>query len=131
MRTILFIILLTSSLGDSNAQCFSPFQSTAGKILGMEVTSNSYKLRSLIRNGAAQNADNPRFVAICLDITLGLFGMHRLYLGTDLMVPIAYTFTIGGGGILWIADLVLLITAKDITPFMNNPNMFMWQNTRE
>jgi hypothetical protein len=32
--------------------------------------------------------------------------------------------------VLWIADLVLLITTEDITKFMNNPNVFMWNEKK-
>jgi len=72
------------------------------------------------------NHENPRLVAIALDLTLGLFGMHRLYLGTDVKVPVAYTLTFGGGGILWLVDLVLLISTPDIALYQNNPHLFMW-----
>ena len=70
--------------------------------------------------------DNQRAVAIGLDVSLGLFGVHRMYLGTDLKVPVIYTSTIGGGGVLWLIDLGLLVAVKDLTPFKNNPNVFMW-----
>jgi len=70
--------------------------------------------------------DNQRAVAIGLDVSLGLFGVHRMYLGTDLKVPVIYTSTIGGGGVLWLVDLGLLIAVKDLTPFKDNPNVFMW-----
>jgi hypothetical protein len=36
--------------------------------------------------------------------------------------------TIGGGGVLWLVDLGLLIAVKDLSPFKNNPNVFMWNN---
>lgn len=72
--------------------------------------------------------DNPRLVAIMLNISLGMFGVHRMYLGTDLKVPILYTVTLGGGTVLWLVDLGLLIATKDISPFMNNPHFFMWIN---
>lgn len=75
---------------------------------------------------AAYRSENPRLVAIALNITLGMFGMHRLYLGTDVKVPIFYTVTLGGGLVLWVADLVLLVSSKEIEPFMDNPNFFMW-----
>jgi len=75
---------------------------------------------------AIQKAENPRLVAIALDVTLGLFGMHRLYLGTDIKVPIAYTLTFGGGAIVWIVDLVLLVASPNIESFKNNPHFFMW-----
>ena len=70
--------------------------------------------------------DTQRAVAIGLDVSLGLFGVHRMYLGTDLKVPVIYTSTIGGGGVLWLIDLGLLVAVKDLTPFKNNPNVFMW-----
>ena len=68
----------------------------------------------------------PRLVAIALDISLGLLGVHRLYLGTDLKVPVMYTLTLGGGGVLWLVDLGLLIATKDISKYYNNPRLFMW-----
>ena len=74
--------------------------------------------------------DNQKAVAIGLDVSLGLFGVHRMYLGTDLKVPVIYTATIGGGGVLWLIDLGLLVAVKDLTPFKNNPNVFMWNTTR-
>ncbi len=74
--------------------------------------------------------DNQRAVAIGLDVSLGLFGVHRMYMGTDLKVPVIYTATIGGGGVLWLVDLGLLVAAKDLAPFKNNPNVFMWNTTR-
>lgn len=74
--------------------------------------------------------DNQRAVAIGLDVSLGLFGVHRMYLGTDLKVPVIYTSTIGGGGVLWLVDLGLLVAVKDLTPFKHNPNVFMWNTTR-
>ncbi len=71
-------------------------------------------------------ADNPRLVAIALNISLGMFGVHRLYLGTDVKVPIFYTLTLGGGMMLWVVDLALLITADDLEKFIDNPHVFMW-----
>jgi hypothetical protein len=70
--------------------------------------------------------ENPRAVAIALDVTLGYFGVHRMYLGTDPKVPIFYTLSMGGGGVLWLVDLGVLIAHKDIDPYINNPRMFMW-----
>jgi TM2 domain-containing membrane protein YozV len=74
--------------------------------------------------------ENQRAVAIGLDVSLGLFGVHRMYLGTDLRVPVIYTATIGGGGVLWLVDLGLLVAVKDLTRFKDNPNVFMWNSYR-
>ena len=71
-------------------------------------------------------SDNPRAVAIALNATLGMFGVHRMYLGTDIKVPVIYTVTLGGGLVLWVVDLGLLIASKDIKPYMDNPHVFMW-----
>lgn len=71
-------------------------------------------------------SDNPRAVAIALNATLGMFGVHRMYLGTDIKVPVIYTVTLGGGLVLWVVDLGLLIGTKDIKPYMDNPHVFMW-----
>jgi TM2 domain-containing membrane protein YozV len=84
------------------------------------------KLSSGATHFLSNHQDNPRLVAIGLDLAVGVFGMHRAYLGTKLQVPVFYTFTAGGGGVLWLVDLALLIFSKDIEPFMNNPHVFMW-----
>jgi len=82
-------------------------------------------------NNHLAKSENPRLVAIALDLTLGLFGMHRLYLGTDVKVPVAYTLTFGGGGVLWLVDLALLIGSRDIESYKNNPHLFMWIPTEQ
>lgn len=77
-------------------------------------------------NDKITQSENPRLVAIGLDLALGLFGMHRLYLGTNVKVPVAYTLTFGGGGVLWLVDLALLIGSPSIESYKNNPHLFMW-----
>jgi TM2 domain-containing membrane protein YozV len=79
----------------------------------------------------ALGQENARLVAIALDVALGLFGMHRMYLGTDIQVPIFYTLTVGGGCILWLVDLGLLIFSKDIEKYKNNPHVFMWLDKKD
>jgi hypothetical protein len=72
--------------------------------------------------------ESRRIVAVVLCITLGPFGMHRLYLGTEPQVPAAYTVTLGGGfGFVTIIDLLHLVFAKDISPYRNNPHFIMWK----
>jgi len=73
-----------------------------------------------------QFKDNARLVAIGLNVTLGMLGVHRIYLGTDVKVPIVYALTFGGGGVLWLVDLGFLIATKDIRPFMHNKHVFMF-----
>jgi len=77
-------------------------------------------------NKTSGKEQNVRLTAIALNVSLGVFGMHRLYLGTDVKVPVFYTLTLGGGMILWIVDLGCLIFTKDISPYYDNPHVFMW-----
>ncbi|MCB0760772.1 MAG: TM2 domain-containing protein [Flavobacteriales bacterium] len=71
--------------------------------------------------------ENPRWVAAMLTVGLGFFGMHRLYLGTDVKVPIIYVATLGGGfGVLPFVDLMHILFTKDLEPYKNNTHVFMW-----
>ena len=68
-----------------------------------------------------------RIIAAFLCITLGPFGMHRLYLGTKPRVAAAYTLTLGGGlGIVPAIDLLHIIFSRDISRFKNNDDFIMW-----
>lgn len=68
-----------------------------------------------------------RLIAAFLCITLGPFGMHRLYLGTQPRVAAAYTLTLGGGiGLVPVIDLFHIVFSKDISRFKNNDNFIMW-----
>ncbi|MFZ6053166.1 NINE protein [Halocola ammonii] len=76
--------------------------------------------------------ENPRLVSILLTLALGPFGAHRIYLGTDVKVPVFYTLTLGGGlGILPVIDLLHLVFTKDISVYYNNPRIFMWSGNKE
>jgi TM2 domain len=120
------ILLVTCVCSDLNAQSRNRFNTIAAKIFFEEKEEGLLTLRPFFGGSDSSEPENPRLVAIILDATLGVLGMHRIYLGTDLKVPILYTFTLGGGGILWLVDLGLLIFTDDITPYMNNPSVFMW-----
>lgn len=122
MRSLLSILLLSLLLSFSNAVSAQlQTESVIGSMVWVRNDDGFIELRP-----AAQKAENTRLVAIALDLTLGLFGMHRLYLGTDIRVPIGYTLTFGGGGVLWLVDLAMLVGAPDIESFKNNPHFFMW-----
>jgi TM2 domain-containing membrane protein YozV len=75
---------------------------------------------------AGSNKD--AIVAIVLDFFLGGFGVHRFYLGTEVMTGIGYILTCGGiFGIVPLVDfVVLIIDNKDISKYVNNPKFFMW-----
>ena len=67
-------------------------------------------------------------VALILDFFLGGFGIHRFYLGTEVMTGIGYILTCGGiFGIVPIVDFIeLIINYDDISRYVNNPKFFMW-----
>ncbi len=67
-------------------------------------------------------------VAIVLDFFLGGLGIHRFYLGTEVLTGLGYILTCGGiFGIVPLVDfVVLIIDMKDISPYINNPKFFMW-----
>jgi len=123
VRVLLTILVICLSGLTLKAQKKLRLQEIAGKVMFHEVADNEYQLRSLFKKN---KKDNVRLTAIALNVSLGLLGVHRLYLGTDVKIAAAYALTCGGGCILWLVDLGLLIGTKDITPFMNNPRLFMW-----
>lgn len=70
--------------------------------------------------------NHSKLVAASLDLTLGLFGVHRLYLGTSPQVPVIYTLSLGGGGFLVLSDLGVIIFTKDLEQFADDPHVIMW-----
>ena len=118
MRTVFLLCFLFFGISTFGQESFG------GNFSIKEASLEKFNNRKIVQKLRA--LDNQRAVAIGLDVSLGLFGVHRMYLGTDLKVPVIYTSTIGGGGVLWLVDLGLLIAVKDITPFKNNSNVFMW-----
>jgi len=71
-----------------------------------------------------------RLVAATLTLTLGVFAAHRLYLGTDVKVPIIYGLTFGGFGVLVLIDLAHILFTKDLKAYMGNNKVFMWSTGR-
>lgn len=75
----------------------------------------------------AKERKNSKVIAVAFAITLGHFGVHRLYLGTSNHVPLFYTATLGGGlGFLPLADIVAIIATKDLSRYENNDKVLMW-----
>lgn len=70
--------------------------------------------------------ESKRFTAALLCLTLGPFGMHRLYLGTSPQVAAAYSITLGAIGIVPVVDLLLITFSKDISRFKDNKRVIMW-----
>jgi len=121
---ILLLLLVSASIADAQKRRFP--ETLVGKILFEQTGEKEYSFRLADPADTSGVHDNTRLIAILLDVSLGLFGVHRLYLGTDVKVPVFYTLTIGGGGILWLIDLGLILFSKDLEPFIDNPHIFMW-----
>lgn len=64
--------------------------------------------------------------AALLAVFLGPFGVHRIYLGTTANVPVVYSLTLGGLGILPIIDLISILTTKKLERYMNQDRVIMW-----
>ncbi len=67
--------------------------------------------------------------ALTYTAAVGVCGIHRLYLGSNTGVFIAYLCTGGGCGIIQTVDwVVLLIGAlnNDISKYEDNEKLFMW-----
>lgn len=87
-------------------------------------------LRQMVLAGdslAGPEAREPqRLVAAALAVTLGPFAAHRLYLGTDVKVPIVYGLTFGGFGVLVLIDLGHILFTKDLQAYRHNRKVLMW-----
>jgi TM2 domain-containing membrane protein YozV len=133
MRSIIFIVIFLMAGVITPAMAFYAQNEFVAISSGMSgADSDFFSGDSLSGNGLAasdvqQISENRRAVAIILNITLGMLGVHRLYLGTKPWVPAVYLFTFGGGFfMLPFVDLVFLIANKDISRFENNPRVLMW-----
>lgn len=84
------------------------------------------RFRTLVESLKSKRKTN-KLTASILTITLGVFGVHRLYLGTETKIPVLYTATLGGGlGIVPLVDLIFILASKDIERFENDNRFFMW-----
>lgn len=62
--------------------------------------------------------------------SFGICGVHRLYLGTEIITFVGYLITAGGCGIVqtvdWIVLLIELIDTNNFDKYIDNPKFFMW-----
>jgi hypothetical protein len=125
MRIIVCVAFLTLMMHQLSAQeqVLRRFRGPVGRLFFEESAPQQFEWKG---GGDTLTASNHRGVAIALALSLGVFGMHRIYLGTEPLVPVFYSLTIGGGMLLWITDLALLIFTRDISRYYNCPGVFMW-----
>ena len=99
---------------------------SAPEVVNAAFTNLNLSTNSTAPLAAAANKD--AVVAILLDFFLGGFGVHRFYLGTEVMTGIGYILTCGGifGIVPFVDFIVLIINMNDISKYVNNPKFFMW-----
>jgi len=72
-----------------------------------------------------------KLIAALLAFPLGIFGLHRIYLGTSAVTTLAYIATFGGVfGILPFIDFVLILINRDVNTYANNKGVFMWSRPK-
>ncbi len=74
------------------------------------------------------SSDKSAPVALLLDFFLGGLGVHRFYLGTEVLTGVGYILTCGGFfGVMPLIDfIVIIINIEDISKYVDNPKFFMW-----
>ena len=75
--------------------------------------------------------DNRKLAAAVLSFPFpfGIVGLHRIFLGTAPYVPVVYIASVGGVfGILPFIDFCVILFDRDISRFVNNQKVFMWEN---
>ena len=115
--------MICPAFGQKQAS-LSPIQVQTAESLA-ESSATRYDIRQLHQKQRKRTKIR-RGVAVILAILLGPFGVHRLYLGTGELVPLAYTLTLGGLMILPLIDLFCILFTKDFEAYLNNEKVIMW-----
>lgn len=81
-----------------------------------------------LNSSNAQLDEKDPIVAIVLNFFLGVFAIHRVYLGGTGLLVLGYIVTCGGiFGVVPLVDfIVLIIENEDISPYIDNDAFFMW-----
>lgn len=86
---------------------------------------------TISNSGSAVMSDEKEaIIAIVLDVVLPGLGIHRLYLGTEIITWLLYPITFGGlFGVVPLIDLIALVMdMDDISAYVDNPDFFMWKD---
>jgi hypothetical protein len=125
LRLIVFIILITFSSA-LHAE-YIKLQTLNIQDIRQECIENQYSV-----GDSSKFINSPKVnkrTTLILTIMTGLVGGHRLYLGTNPVVPVFYAVTLGGGlGILPFIDFVVIAFSDDMERFQNNEKIFMWSD---
>jgi TM2 domain-containing membrane protein YozV len=130
MRNLLFVIALLaySQVLFGNTLSIEKKESYL-ETISLDISS---KLSDLDDTLTKKEFNTIKVTAVALAVTLGVFGIHRLYLGTKPNVPIVYTLTLGGGFFLLpLIDIIYIIAAKDINQLKNNDYIFIWNKKKK
>ena len=126
MRWIIILLLLSAT---KSFACNHPYTEIIVVFDAEERIDNTLPPKTIIhklQQKLREKGENKRLVAAALALTLGPFGVHRLYFGTDFKVPIVYSVTFGCFFILPIIDLGVILFTKDLEKYQNNPRVIMW-----
>lgn len=117
----------SNSQSDAVLSTFKQLVINESELATQEVKLPSEKKIKLIALLQSATVENKKVTAAILTLTLGMLGVHRIYLGTAPYIPAVYLFTFGGGFfVLPIIDLVMILTTNDIAKFENNNKILMW-----
>ena len=125
IRILLFLISITFCSFIGSAQNDSIFNNSTDYQLTIMENSDTNQISSS-KKSPIKYRESKRFMAAFLCLTLGPFGLHRLYLGSTPQVAAAYSVTLGAVGIVPVVDLLLITFSKDISRFKNNERVIMW-----
>jgi hypothetical protein len=136
MRNFFLVALLVFYsqlvLADIPSQELIIFSAVAPNLLS---SSKDYRAspNPFARKFIKKSADNRRLIAACLAFPLpvGFLGAHRIFLGTNPYIPVAYAGTLGGClGAVPLVDFFVIVFTKNIEHFENNPHFFMWMKKK-
>ena len=131
-KTIFALLLLVFVLGSNNvsASGYTADDNLIDQLFAKAPETYVVSLADLSSTSPVMKSasDKEAAVALLLDFFLGGLGVHRFYLGTEVLTGVGYILTCGGiFGIVPLIDfIVLIINIDDISPYIDNPKFFMW-----
>lgn len=137
MKKICFLLFFISSLyfsasGEINSPVtYYTTQAPACKVAA-KTTLQSYCTIEGSKDTVVHRKHRLIAAILAFPFPFGVFGLHRMYLGTSVGVPFCYIATLGGAfGILPFVDFVLILLCKDVNAYAHNPHIFMWTHRKK